>query len=46
MMGAVFFFQKGGKGMRRLKINRDKGKTFNEGFQDYLFNCKARGLRE
>ena len=24
----------------------DRGKTFKEGFQEYLFNCKARGLRE
>jgi len=32
--------------MKRLKINMDKGKTFKEGFQEYLFNCKARGLRE
>ena len=47
MIGAVFFCsQKGGEVMRRLKINKDKGKTFKEGFQEYLFNCKARGLRE
>ncbi|SFU34825.1 integrase/recombinase XerD [Clostridium sp. DSM 8431] len=32
--------------MKRLKINNDKGKIFKEGFQEYLFNCKARGLRE
>lgn len=32
--------------MKRIKINMDKGKTFKEGFEDFLFNCKARGLRE
>lgn len=32
--------------MKRIRINMDKGKTFKEGFEDYLFNCKARGLRE
>ena len=33
MMGAVFFCSpKGGDEMKRLKINRDKGKTFKEGF--------------
>ncbi len=36
----------GGEVMKRMKIKMDKGKSFKEGFQEYLFNCKARGLRE
>ena len=32
--------------MKRIRMKMDKGKTFKEGFEDFLFNCKARGLRE
>lgn len=37
---------KGGDSMRWMKINTDKGKTFKEVFDEFLLNCKARGLRE
>ena len=37
---------KGGERMKRIRMKMDKGKTFKEGFEDFLFNCKARGLRE
>lgn len=32
--------------MKRLKINMDKGKTFKEGVEEFLLNCKARGSDE
>ncbi|MDU7243331.1 tyrosine-type recombinase/integrase [Clostridium sp.] len=32
--------------MKRMKIKTIKSKTFEEGFKDFIFNSKARGLRE
>ena len=32
--------------MKKLKLSTLKDKTFKEGFEEFIFNCKARGLRE
>lgn len=32
--------------MKRIKLNQTKDKTFEEGLQEYIENCKARNLRE
>lgn len=32
--------------MKKLKLSTLKDKTFREGFEEFIFNCKARGLRE
>ncbi len=45
-MGAVFFVLQRGDDMKKIKLNMVKSKTFKEGFEDFIFNCKARGLRD
>lgn len=32
--------------MKKIKLNLESGKTFKEGFAEYLDNCRARNLRE
>ena len=32
--------------MKKLRLSTLKDKTFREGFEEFIFNCKARGLRE
>lgn len=32
--------------MKKLKMNYRNDKTFNEGFEEYILNCRSRNLRE
>ncbi|WP_240258855.1 hypothetical protein [Clostridium perfringens] len=32
--------------MRKIKLKREFSKTFESGFDDFIYSCKARNLRE
>ena len=45
-MMCLTFFVYGGGWMKKIKMNVDGGKTFEQGCEAYLVDCKARNLRD
>ena len=45
-MMCLTFFVYGGGWMKKIKMNVDNGKTFEQGCEAYLVDCKARNLRD